>query len=133
VTRETVELLRSAYEALNDDDLDSVLESIDSDFVLERPVLLPGAPSYQGHEGFKEAWTKFSSSWEELRYEPGAFMVSGDNVLVEVKILGCAKGSGVNTEVTVFHVWTMRDDKAVRWRSFIDRDEALAEVDQDAR
>jgi ketosteroid isomerase-like protein len=131
VTRETIDLLRTAYQALNADDLDTVLASIDSDFVLDRPILLPGAPSYEGHAGFTEAWRKFRSSWEELRYEPGAFMISGDNVLVDVKIQGCAKGSGVDTEVTVFHVWTMRDDKAVRWRSFIDRDEALAEVDRE--
>lgn len=131
MSRETIELLRNAYEALNRDDLETVLAALDPEFVLEQPVLLPGAPSYHGHDGFTEAWRKFSSSWKDLRYEPGAFMVSGDNVLVDVKLRGCAMGSGVNTEVTVFHVWTMRDDKAVRWRSFIDRDEALAEVDQD--
>jgi ketosteroid isomerase-like protein len=47
---------------------------------------------------------------------------------VTVHYYGRGKASGVEVEMRHWHVWTLRDGKAVRWRVLNARGEALEAV-----
>lgn len=48
--------------------------------------------------------------------------------LALLRHVGRGKGSGAELELRDAHVWTVRDGLAVRWRTYLDRAEALRDV-----
>jgi ketosteroid isomerase-like protein len=69
--------------------------------------------------------------FDEQRAEPEEILEEGDRVLVvaRTKIRGAA--SGLEIEATTFHVWTVVDERAVRFEIFSDRDQAVAAMKRD--
>ena len=57
-----------------------------------------------------------------------ALRVCAGVVVVGVVQRGAGSGSGAETVLRYFHVWTFRGDKVVRWEDFRERAEALAAV-----
>jgi hypothetical protein len=67
------------------------------------------------------------SQWERpLVILADDFLEVGEEVLVLVRWRGRGKGSGVEVEGEGAHVWLLTDGRAVRWRVYRDRSEALA-------
>jgi ketosteroid isomerase-like protein len=64
--------------------------------------------------------------FEFQRADPVEFLEEGDRILVAVKVHARGRGSGVELHDEAFHVWTVEDERAVRFEVFVDRDEALA-------
>ena len=58
--------------------------------------------------------------WEEFSATPDEFLDAGAEVVVLGRYRGVAKGTGKRLDVPFVHVWTVRDDKAVRFRQFLD-------------
>jgi len=58
--------------------------------------------------------------------EPAEFLEHGDRIFVAVRVHARCRGSGVELRDEAFHVWTVEDERAVRFEVFVDRDEALA-------
>jgi ketosteroid isomerase-like protein len=124
VTQSRVELLRVAYDAYNRGEVDSVAgfasEKIE---VCPPPTSLDPAP-FRG----RDALLKYlePNLFEFQRAEPAEFLEEGDRILVAVKVHARGRGSGVELEDEAFHVWTVEDERAVRFEVFVDRDDALA-------
>ena len=57
------------------------------------------------------------------------FIDAGANVVVAVRHVAKGKASGVDVDMQTFQVWTVRDGKVIRYRSFDDRQTALAAVE----
>jgi ketosteroid isomerase-like protein len=53
---------------------------------------------------------------------------AGDSVVVAMLQRGVGGGSGVETELRYFHVWSFRGGKAIRLETFRERAEALEAV-----
>ena len=80
-----------------------------------------------GHDGVREYFETLSEAIEDYRMVPEEFIDAGsDQVLVFSREGGRGKGSGaeVVTQPTA-HLWTIRDGKAIRMRSYWERPEAL--------
>jgi ketosteroid isomerase-like protein len=64
--------------------------------------------------------------WDDFRVVPAEFVGGGDVVVTAVTLHGKGKESGVNVEMQLFNVWTLRDSKVVRIvGGYRDRSEAL--------
>jgi ketosteroid isomerase-like protein len=118
----SVDIVRRSYEAFARGDMDGVLADMHPDIVWEQAQGLPHGGTYHGLGAVKEAifdpldrdW------WDEFTAVPDEFLEAGNTVVVIGRYRGRAKGSGKELDVPFVHVWTLLDDKAVRFRQYLD-------------
>jgi len=124
VTVSRLDRLRAAYAAYNRGDAAGAAELASENIqVCPPPTSLDPEP-FRG----REALLKYlePNLFEFQRAEPAEFLEEGDRILVAVSVHARGRGSGVELHAEAFHVWTVEDERAVRFEAFVDRDEALA-------
>jgi uncharacterized protein len=119
----SVDIVRRSYEAFARGDMDGVLADMHPDIVWEQAQGLPHGGTYHGLAAVKEAifdpldrdW------WDEFTAVPDEFLEAGAGTVVVLgRYSGVAKETGKSLDVPFVHVWTLRDDRAVRFRQFLD-------------
>jgi ketosteroid isomerase-like protein len=126
MTRHAVELVRRAYEAFAEGDLETALAIFSPDVEIEdhdRSLSSPLAD--RGPDGFLRLVARANEGFEEVRYSPETFSEAGNRILVDVRRTGRGSASGVPVEERQFHVWDIEDGRAVRLRAFLERGPAL--------
>ena len=126
MSQRNVEALRRAYEAFNRGDLDAMVADADPDFEYITSGAIPGQVDVaRGPEGYKRYSSWLSDVFEDARLEPNEFIDAGDRVLGGFTLRGRGKQSGVETNLTMWQVWTLKDGLFVHGQAFTTRDEAL--------
>ena len=129
MSREEVETVRRAFEALRRDGVEGLLEFIHPEFEARTPPELSLEPeTYRGHEGIRRYFETFYEVMEEVRYEPQEFIDAGERVLVPTRLIARGRGTGIEAGQNVTLVFTVRDGKAVRVDVYATKAEALAAV-----
>lgn len=126
------ELIRSAYGAIARDDLEAAMELIDPDVVVRDRPEVPDPRTYRGREGVLEALAASDESFEEFELQPLRWVATGDHVVIELRMSGRGRGSGVPVEETIAHLWTVRDGKLVALQVYSDPEDALRDARNDA-
>ena len=127
MSRHNVELVRRIYEHWARKEWSLIPEFFDPDAEvdLSRNVFNPG--TYSGYAGIHRLLQGVDEMWDDFRILPTELVDAGDKVLATVRIGGTGKESGVEVEMQVMNVWTIRDAKVVRIvGGYRDRAEALA-------
>lgn len=124
-----LELVKEGYRAFERGDLPWVLEHFHTEILVEDRFESPDAAVFHGHDGFLRYLEGWLSAWEEFRMHPTRFIPAGDKILVLVRQTGRGKGSKMEIEEDVAHLWTVRDEIAVGYRVYSDQLAALAELD----
>jgi ketosteroid isomerase-like protein len=133
MSQENVEIVRRIYAALDviGGTPESIRGLIDPEIEWQGPREFPDlAESVYGYEGLARYGAKIAEVFDDYRMEPERFIdAGGDRVLVLSREGGRGKGSGaeVQTHLTA-HVWTLKNDKAVRMQSYWERADALEAV-----
>jgi ketosteroid isomerase-like protein len=82
-------------------------------------------PAARGVEGLAEAWRDWLEPWESYYVEPEEFIDAGDEVVCLVRV----RAQTTRDEVAVEHdsaaVWSVRENKIVRVRFYLEREQAL--------
>ena len=126
MSQENVEIVKSMYEAFNDDDRERAITYLHPDAELQQPPELPDVGSYVGLAEFERGINLWLDEWESFRYEIEEMTDVGGKVLMEIRLWGIAKGSGVEIERSdVFHLWTFKDGKAQRCEVYFNGPDAL--------
>jgi ketosteroid isomerase-like protein len=127
-----LEIVRRSYAAFERGDLDAVLADLDPEIEWHQAQGLPHGGLYHGRDEVRrnvfepldaEWWSEFSALPDEI-------LDAGDELVVLGRYRGTAKGTGKRLDVPFVHVWTLRDERATRFRQFLDTAgwiEALAE------
>jgi len=117
-----VEIVKRSYAAFADGDLDGVLADLHPDIEWQQAQGLPHGGVYHGVEAVRRNIFEPLDAewWEEFAAEPSEFLEAGPDVVVLGRYLGVAKGTGKLLDVPFVHVWTVRDEKAVLFRQFLD-------------
>jgi uncharacterized protein len=126
-----VEIVKRSYVAFAAGDMDGVLGDMDPDIVWRQAQGLPHGGTYHGLDEVRrnifdpldEEW------WDEFSAVPDEFLDAGGEVVVLGRYRGVAKGTGKRLDVPFVHVWTLKGEKAVQFRQFLDTagwNEALA-------
>ena len=123
---ENAEFVRGFYERCNAGDYDP-RELVADDFEVYDPDL-PGGGVFRGPDGLADYLGQYAEAWEEYRIEVEELREVGDRVVALLHHVGRGKGSGVQSELRDAHVWTVKDGRATRWRTYLDPAEALRDV-----
>jgi ketosteroid isomerase-like protein len=74
-----------------------------------------------GHQGLRELLADFDQDWEYVQMDPQDYLEAGDDVVVILgRLRARARASGMDLDVPMGFVWTVRDGKAVHGRTFSD-------------
>ena len=125
MSQENVEIVRRLIEAWGRGDYSAALDSIDSELEVNASGGTPLDGTYRGHAGLAELMGAFWAEFEGQRIEIQEVIPTGSDVVLEVRFHGRGKRSGVEIEMGAWHVWSLRDGKAVRWRLLLTKQEAL--------
>jgi ketosteroid isomerase-like protein len=130
MSRENVELTRTAIEAWNRGDVDAVLALRHPEFEWHTSGAFPGLdPVYRGREGHEKFEHDFRATFASLRFVVEELHDGGD----QVAALGTfeARGrDGMTLRRRVASVTTYRDGVAVRLDTYMDWDDGLNALGQ---
>ena len=126
MSQEHVEITRAAFEAWNRGDLDALLSlwSEEAEFFPLR-AQLEGRP-YHGHEGLRLFVTEIAEEWRDVRFEIDELRDAGEHVIASGRFRARGRTSGVDLNVPLGVVGTVRNERVVYARMFSDPNEALA-------
>ena len=125
-SRENVEVVRDAYDAVNRGDLDAAIANIGPDMEYVASGAVPDASGiFLGPNGVKQFVAGLYEEFDDARAEVTELIEAGDQVLVGAIAQGRGKLSGVETRWETWQLWTLKDGKLVRGQGFTTRDEAL--------
>jgi ketosteroid isomerase-like protein len=141
VSQENVEIVRALMEAYQQPEMMAALVDGELDLELADPQIewdasrltemLPDlAEIYRGHDGVRTYWRRWFDAWKDLQFEIEDVLDAGDDVVV---LIGnqrqWGRHTGICTELPPYaQVFTMRDGKLLRWRTFPDQMSALKAV-----
>jgi ketosteroid isomerase-like protein len=128
MSERTVEIVRRMYDAYVRGDFELSLSYLDPEIEFSQPAEEPGGGTYRGHDGVVQAFVNWTGAWEDYRVEIEDLIDCGDHVLANTWHRGRGKGSGVEVELQIFQLWTVRKDKVVRARMYYDEAEAREAV-----
>jgi uncharacterized protein len=127
VSQENVEIVQRYLDHWNETG-EPLWAEIDPEAVF---VIDPGsfvAGTYRGHEGIRDLRRLTAEVFDQFRYEVDDLVDAGDSVLV----LGRIRARGIQSGATGAQhgalLFQLRDGLIVAYRSYLDREEALAAV-----
>ena len=124
MSEQNVDLVRSVYLAVNDDDLPAFLAVLHSEVEFTTSGIYPDfSPTYHGHEGAVEYWKAARGVWEAFSIRIGRVEAIGDQVLAAVhqRVEG---RDGIVVEHDWGHLFSFADGLIRRARGYTSWDEA---------
>jgi ketosteroid isomerase-like protein len=126
VSDETVEAVKSGFEALKRGDVDELVRLIHPDFEFTTPASLSIEPdTYRGEEGVRRYFDSFYDAMDDIRFIPDEFIDAGDRVVVPIELRARGKETGIEVEQRLVQVWSVRDGKAAGIEIYATLEEAL--------
>lgn len=129
MSKDTIEIVRAGYEAINNLDFDAILDFVDPEVVvIDASRRDPSSPdgAWHGREGWGRFLLDWADSFDETRYEAVEVFSIGNVVVSEVLVHGRGRASGIPVENKRFHVFTFREDKGIRLEVCAERAEAVS-------
>ena len=108
MSQENVEIVRAVYERWGEGDFRAVLDVVDPLvlFVLRPP--LPESGTYLGVERLVDYTRGFLEPWSHITIEAEDITDAEGTVVARVRQHGVGSGSGAETELRYFQVWSFR-------------------------
>ena len=122
---QNVDLVRTCYRRVNEGGFSAIADILHPDFEMDSPQ---GIEASQAHDktGLGEWFAKMDEIWEVLQFEPEEVIdVDAIRVIAVVHTSGRAKGTGIEIDQQLTHLWTILDGKATRLITFDTKQEAL--------
>jgi uncharacterized protein len=115
MSQESVDIVRNVLAAWNRDDHESVLALLDPEVVFDASRRLINPKTHVGTKGRLQMLADRDEVWESFRTEPLEFIDAGDRVVVVGRWVGKGKGSGIEVDQPIAHIFTVHDRRVVRW------------------
>ena len=120
-------MVRSMLETLNERGVEAALDQIHPDFEgVTPPELSPEPDTYRGHEGIRRYFAGFEGVMDKVRWEADELMEApNERVVAGIRLLTRSVATGLELELPVWQVCTVRDVKVLRIEGFAKREDAL--------
>jgi hypothetical protein len=124
MSRENVELLGQATDAMNRRNLDGFLALMDAEVeAVSRLVAIEGG--YHGHDGIRRWWENLLDVFPDFKIEVVEVREIGDRTFAVLRNRAHGGGSDIPLEQTLWHVAEWRDRKVIWWSAHLTEAEAL--------
>jgi len=124
--RAAIETLRAGYDGWNRRDFEALAAFLDEGMEVVPVRDLPDMAPFTDRDSARRFWESSAATWETFVFTPLAFEPHGEELLVEVKVDARARGSGIELEEHMAHLYTLRDGRFVRLQAFTSSEEAHA-------
>ena len=124
MSQENIEVVRAVIDGWLRGD-PATLDLISEEVVYVSPPTVPDAKTYRGHEGVLQWVVDWRQEWTDYELDVEEIQELGDQVLTVERNRATGKRSGVAVDMETFSLWTLRDQKVIRWQGYASRDEAL--------
>jgi ketosteroid isomerase-like protein len=130
MSQENVEIVRIAYAAMSERNLDALAEVTDSDWVFDfSRAIGPQKGVYRGREEIAQFGAATEEAFERFKLTPIEFLVgSAGKIVVRHHLSAKGRGSGLELDRVpdATLLWELRDGKVIRTTLYNSRAEALA-------
>ena len=122
-------LVRKGFEAFNRRDRDAMVSILDENVESHVAPGLANAGTWHGVEGFESMVAIWSEAFETQRNTVLSIRFPDEHhAIAEVHQAAVGAGSGVPVEMTLYYLFEVHDERAVRVHLYPDADAALAAV-----
>jgi ketosteroid isomerase-like protein len=125
MSQENVAMVGLMYDAFLAGDLAAMLAGLD-------PAIgwrsIEDTENRHGHEGVAQSIVAWLSMWEQHELEAEEYIDAGEQVVVTTRLRGRGRLSGAVVEDRYFAVWTLRDRRAIAYREYTSKSDALKAV-----
>jgi ketosteroid isomerase-like protein len=125
MSQENVELVGGLYEAFLRGDQSAILAGLHPEIEWRS---IEDTETRQGHHGVAMSVASWLETWEQHEIEAEEYIDAGDQVVVATRLRGRGRRSGADVETRYFAVWRLRDGRAVAYREYPSKPEALEAV-----
>jgi ketosteroid isomerase-like protein len=124
---EDIALIRTAFETWDRGDVDGFFELVHPEVEWVPPSYAPEPGPHRGHAEVRRGIAAYFEGFEEFRPRLGNVRAASEpgTYLAEVSAHTKGKGSGLEWDIDVFHLITVRDGKLAGLAVFTDKAEAL--------
>ncbi len=123
-------IVRHVVDVFNTGDIATILALTHDDFELAVPPGLSTEPdTYRGHDGMRRYWESFQDAMDEIHIHLERLDDAGESVVVTMRLSAKGRSTGIAVAQRLAGVWTIRDGKVIRIRTFTSLREARAAVD----
>ena len=125
MSESSVETVRLLFERFDPAALESALELISEDFVVEVPGSMSAEPDvYKGHDGARRYFAGFDGLIEDVNFEAIEFVEQGDAVIVWLRLTGRGAASGIEVKQHAAVVTWVRDGRVTAMQPYPDMEAA---------
>lgn len=123
-----IETTRAVFAAFGAGDVEAIVALLDADIAIEfyGPQIIPYAGHYQGKTEARRFFETVLSSVDIHQFDPLDFFSDGEKVTVTGHLRLTARSTGREIESDFAHVITVRGEKWLRFRDFMDTAVAVA-------
>jgi ketosteroid isomerase-like protein len=129
MSQENVELVRLAVDATNRRDLATLDAIWSEEGEFHSTFAASEGRVFRGRQGIRDYFDTLGDVFDDMRIEIEEITdVGEDRLVVELRVSGRGKGSGVNVEQRNGQVWTIVDSKVARIDSYMNSTDAFEAV-----
>jgi ketosteroid isomerase-like protein len=132
MSQENVEVVRRVFDAVERRDSEAALALYDADFEWDFSRVpwgdVAGPGVHRGRDALPRIYREWHSAWADYEEKLEELIDAGESVVSVLTGRGRGRASGVEVEMTVAGVWTVRDGQVIRSVWFPTREEALEAV-----
>jgi ketosteroid isomerase-like protein len=124
VSQENIQLIRAAFDAVNANDVDAVVEMAAPGFEYDLSRAVGPISGVYSLDELARVWEEFAGAWESVRYEVDEFIESGEHVVAP--FTNYLRGrDGIEVRARAAFVWTIHEGAIARMCFYQERLEAL--------
>jgi ketosteroid isomerase-like protein len=135
VSTEVFDQFTERFECWNRGELDQMQAMYAEDGVFDVSAVFTDVPPARGHQHMRRQWEEVWETWGGLRLDPvGAFDVGDARYVVDVRLWGKGKRSGVEVDQRFAFLYTVRpeDEKIISAQLFPDVAAAISAAESSA-
>jgi hypothetical protein len=119
-------LVRALYTAISERNYDAGFALLSEDFEWLEPTQSLNGGRHRGLQAIRQAIEAQLEVFDQFAIEPEGFFEHGERVAVPVRQRARGGASGLEVEIRIGHLWTVRRGKIVRLEVFPAREDARA-------
>jgi uncharacterized protein len=116
MSQQNVQLVLRLYAAFNRRDAGAVMSGLHRDVEFHTTV-----EAHRGHDGVAEWVAQADAVFDSLVMDVEETIDAGDRVVAVVHERATGRGSGLDVDQRLTHVWTIRDGRVASMQAFTDR------------